>query len=76
MMAIRNDMLQVGDYAHFAGKSVQGYLKADWWKVTSIKGTTVKLIDRTGATARVSTARRYQECHAIKWEPGDPKELS
>ena len=64
-------MLQVGDYTKFSGG--QRHLREDWWKVTGIEGTTVSLVDRTGATARVRTDRRFHEQHAKVWEPGDPK---
>lgn len=71
MIAIRNDMVKVGDFLRFTGS--QSYLRTAWWKADRIEGDTIHLVDRHGATARVRTTRRFHESHALKWEPGDDR---
>lgn len=71
MQAMRNDMIKVGDYVQFRGHRVQEALTTMWWKATLITDDTVHLINRHGATARVSRSRRYHHMRALKWEPED-----
>ncbi len=74
MRGITNDRLKVGDFAFFAGMRVKDMLRGDWLKVIEVDDRIVKLIDRNGGTVRVRRNDRYQHCHAMLREPGDPKQ--
>lgn len=73
MQGMTNDMIKPGDFVKFRGHKVQDRLQDRWWKAERIEGTTVHLVDRHGATARVSAKRKYQEMRAMKWQPGDDR---
>lgn len=65
-------MIQTGDYLKFQGRSARKF-GTQWWKAIKVEPLTVHLVNRYGQTCRVSTKWKYQECRAIKWEPGDDR---
>jgi hypothetical protein len=73
MVGMTMDMVKTGDYIKLKGHKVQDRFQRAWWKVTGVRDGVVHMVDRNGQAGRMSTSRRYQECRALKWEPGDDR---
>lgn len=49
--------VRVGDYVRFMEHNIQRRFSDEWWKVTSIDGTLINLVNHDGATSRIRPTR-------------------
>lgn len=71
MRATVNSEIETGQFVQFRGHNIQHFLQDMWWKVEEVTDTHLALINRHGNTARMRRNARYQDCHAVVWQPGD-----